>query len=296
MPAHTITLPDELDGARSVRSFLTEQVRSILEQRSIRLGVVGMLLVVASLFSLIPLRDGIDTGWMFIVPVAIGSIAAGIREGLAAALAAALLGALFATATTGSVDATLIASVALARFVPYAITAAILGSFAEAHYSVQSNLRQLASLDPLTKVHNVTRFYDELGMLELGSTRFAVLVVDVDDLKVLNDHYGHQTGSGAIRAVADVLRNVVRSTDCVARYGGDEFVVILKDADRSGAEVVVNRMREMLAREVLPYAPGAEVTVSVGVAMFGEDGSTSEELLGAADRAMYLDKRARKAA
>lgn len=296
MPAQTITLPEGIEPDRSLRSFLTEQVRSILEQRSIRLGVVGLLLVVASLFSLIPLRAGVDTGWMFIVPVAIASIAAGLRDGLATAFVAALLGGLFATASTGEVDGGLTASVTLARFIPYGITAAILGVFAEAHYSVQSNLRQLASLDPLTKVHNVARFYEELGLLELGTTGFAVLVIDVDDLKVLNDRYGHQTGSGAIQAVANVLRRVVRSTDCVARYGGDEFVVILKDADRSGAQVVINRMREMLRDEALPFAPGAEVTVSVGVAMFADDGVSSEELLAAADRAMYEDKRAHKSA
>jgi diguanylate cyclase (GGDEF)-like protein len=86
----------------------------------------------------------------------------------------------------------------------------------------------------------------------------------------------------------------VRGSDCVARFGGDEFVVILTDADRAGAQIVVNRMREMLAAETVPGTPGVTVNVSVGVALYGEDGTTSEELLGAADRAMYVDKRAHK--
>jgi diguanylate cyclase (GGDEF)-like protein len=80
----------------------------------------------------------------------------------------------------------------------------------------------------------------------------------------------------------------------VARFGGDEFVVILTDADRAGAQIVVNRMREMLAEEAVPGTPEVTIDVSVGVALYGEDGTTSEELLGAADRAMYADKRAHK--
>jgi diguanylate cyclase (GGDEF)-like protein len=201
---------------------------------------------------------------------------------------------MYATAAKGEVDLALIGSVGFGRMLLYGITAAVLGAFAEAHQSVQSHLRQLASLDPLTKVSNVARFYDEMGIMEAGHERFAVLLVDVDDLKVLNDRFGHQTGSAAIQSVAHALRRVVRTSDCVARFGGDEFVMILKDADRSGAQVVVNRLRSLLAEERLTTAPSAHVTVSVGVALFGEDGTTSEELLACADEAMYADKRSRK--
>jgi diguanylate cyclase (GGDEF)-like protein len=251
-------------------------------------------LVCASLSTLIPTPVGVDLAWMFIVPVAISAIAGGLKEGSAVAVISALISALYATAALGRVDVALIASVALGRLVLYGITAAVLGAFAEAHQSVQSHLRALASLDPLTKVSNVARFYDELGIMEAGDEGFAVLLVDVDDLKVLNDHHGHQAGSAAIQMVADSLRKVIRTSDCVARFGGDEFVLILKDADRAGAQVVVNRLRSMLAETTLLAAPGALVTVSAGVAMFGEDGTTSEELLAAADEAMYSDKRGRK--
>jgi diguanylate cyclase (GGDEF)-like protein len=276
-------------------AFVTEQVRVLLEERSTRLGVVGVLLVAASLFSLIPTPMGVDPGWMFIVPVAIASTAAGLKEGLITALFASSLVALYTGASAGGFDPTAAAGVVMARFALYGLTAAFLGAFAEAHYSVQSGLRQLASTDPLTKVSNVARFYEEMGDLETQSTEFAVLVVDMDDLKTLNDRYGHQAGSLAIQTVANCLRRVVRGSDCVARFGGDEFVVVLKHADRAGAQIVINRLQEMLAEEVLSLAPEATLKVSVGVAIAGEDGFTSEELLAAADAAMYSDKRQHKA-
>lgn len=281
-------------GRRMLSSFVTEQVRVLLEERSLRLGVVGFLLVVASLFSLVPTPIGVDPGWMFIVPVAIASTAAGLKEGLLTALVASMLVALYTTASAGVFDAGVVSSVILARFVLYGLTSAFLGAFAEAHYSVQSGLRQLASTDPLTKVSNVARFYEEMGVLEGHTTDFAVLVVDMDDLKTLNDRHGHQAGSLAIQTVANSLRRVVRGSDCVARFGGDEFVVVLKHADRAGAQIVINRLRQILAVQDLPGAPGVVLTVSVGVAVAGEDGTTSEELLAAADAAMYAEKRTHK--
>lgn len=279
---------------RLLSSFITEQVRVLLEERSLRLGVVGLLLVVASVFSLIPTPMGVDPGWMFIVPVAIASTAAGLKEGLLTALVASLLVALYTTASSGDYEPAMIAGVVLARFALYGLTSAFLGAFAEAHYAVQSGLRQLASIDPLTKVSNVARFYEEMGLLETDATDFAVLVVDMDDLKSLNDRHGHQAGSLAIQTVANCLRRVVRGSDCVARFGGDEFVVVLKHADRAGAQIVINRLRQMLAAHELASAPGVTLSVSVGVALAGEDGTTSEELLAAADAAMYAEKRTHK--
>lgn len=283
-----------LDRRRSVRHVIVEQLRVMLEQRSTRFAVVGALLLVASLSSLMPAPKGVDLAWMFIVPVAISAIAGGLREGLLVAALGAGISALYVTAARGEIDSQLIANVTIGRLMLYGITAGVLGAFAEAHHSLQANLRRLASLDPLTKLSNVARFYEELGIMETGTAAFVVMLVDVDDLKVLNDRYGHQAGSAAIQHVANALRSVVRATDCVARFGGDEFVVILKDADRAGAQIVTNRLREVILEKEFSAAPGHELSVSVGVALFGEDGTTSDELLEFADVGMYADKRARK--
>ena len=279
---------------RELRTVVTDQLKGMLENRSTRFAVVGVLLVFASLSTLIPTPDGVDLAWMFIVPVAISAIAGGLKEGSVVAFTSALISAMYATAAVGEIDITLIATVFLGRAVLYGITSGVLGAFADAHQSVQSHLRDLASLDPLTKVSNVARFYDEMGLMETGHETFAVLLVDVDDLKALNNRFGHQAGSAAIQTVANAIRRVVRTSDCVARFGGDEFVMILKNADRAGAQIVANRLRSVLGEERLAVAPDARVTVSVGISLFGQDGTTSEELLAKADEAMYTDKRSRK--
>ena len=285
----------ESDAHRTFRILLTEQLRIVLEDRAVRIGVVGMLLVFASAFTMVPMPEGIDAAWMFIVPVAISSIAAGLAEGLVVALAASILFAVYATVGNDQFLWTQFVGIVTARFALYGLTSGVLGAFSEAHQSVESDLRELASKDPLTMVANVTSFYKELGVLEASAApSFAVLIVDIDDLKHLNDQFGHQTGSAAIKILATTLKRVVRASDCVARYGGDEFVVILNEADRAGARIVTNRLRQMLAAEPIPGAPNEVLSVSVGVSLFGEDGKTSEELLAAADAAMYAEKRRAK--
>jgi diguanylate cyclase (GGDEF)-like protein len=279
---------------RDIRTLLTEQLRIVLEQRSVRIAVIAFMLSAAALIALVPTPIGVDSGWMFIVPVAVSAIAAGLGEGVLVALAASALCAATATLQLGRLSPAVVISVVTARFALYGITAVVLGAFAEAHYAVQSNLRRLARVDPLTKVFNITSFYEELGLLEETETAFALLLVDVDRLKLVNDRFGHQVGSSAIQLVAKVLKRVVRSSDCVARYGGDEFVVILRDSDRAGAQIVTNRVNEMLQEEPILGAGDHRVRVSIGTAIYGDDGSTSEELLAAADTAMYVDKRSHK--
>ncbi len=279
---------------RDLRTFITEQLGTVLEQRALRIGVVGTMLVLACVMELVPARAGVDAGWLFIMPVVVSAIAGGLAEGLVVAFCTALLASLFSFAQAPAPALPVLVGMVAGRCALFGIAATFLGVFAEAHHSVQMRFRQLASMDPLTKVANVARFYEEIGILEAAATRFAVLVVDLDDLKVVNDRWGHQVGSAAIRTVANVLKRVVRSTDCVARYGGDEFVVILEQADAPGARIVANRIREELAAEVLPGAEDQRVSVSIGIALYGRDGTTSEELLDAADRAMYVDKRFRK--
>lgn len=275
--------------------MLTQSLRFVLEERAVRFFVVGILIALASLFSLVDTPIEVDSGWLFVIPVAISSIAAGLKEGLVVSLGAAAMAALFDVSHAETASSALVTTVFAARFALYGITAGVLGAFAEAHYAVQTSFRRLARLDPLTKVANITTFYEEIDVLEAAGTPFAVVMVDVDDLKLLNDRYGHQAGSAAIQTVANVLRRATRGTDSVARYGGDEFVLILRQSDRTGCQIVLNRIRSTLLSEGIPSVPGARLFVSAGVALVGEDGSTSGELLATADAAMYVDKALRKA-
>jgi diguanylate cyclase (GGDEF)-like protein len=148
-------------------------------------------------------------------------------------------------------------------------------------------VRSMAVSDPLTGLANYRRLISVLEA-ELDRSRrtqrpFSVVLLDMDGLKTINDHYGHLTGSRAIVRLSKILRSHSRAIDTAARYGGDEFALVLPEASPDIAARVVSRIRERLASEAEPPA----LSVSAGVAAFPEDGDTPEKLLGAADRALY---------
>ena len=148
-------------------------------------------------------------------------------------------------------------------------------------------VHHMAVSDSLTGLANYRRLISVLEA-ELDRSRrtqrpFSVVLLDMDGLKTINDHYGHLTGSRAIVRLSKILRSHSRAIDTAARYGGDEFALVLPEAGTDIAARVVSRIRERLAAEAEPPA----LSVSAGVAAFPEDGDTPEKLLGAADRALY---------
>jgi two-component system, cell cycle response regulator len=154
----------------------------------------------------------------------------------------------------------------------------------------------LALTDPLTGVYNQRYLMRHLrNLLEGAQTReIAVLMIDVDHFKLVNDEHGHAAGDRALRAIADTLRANTRAFDSLARYGGEEFVVVLPGTESEDAALAAERLR--LAVEGLPFAlsPGVKsrITVSIGVACCRELPVTPEALLHAADEALYAAKRA----
>jgi diguanylate cyclase (GGDEF)-like protein len=113
------------------------------------------------------------------------------------------------------------------------------------------------------------------------------LLLDLDRLKTINDCYGHLTGSRALCRLANILRVHCRSVDTAARYGGDEFAIVIPEAELEQAQQVALRIREYVARDT----EQPPISVSVGAAVYPRDGETKEALLGAADRALYEMKR-----
>ncbi len=154
-------------------------------------------------------------------------------------------------------------------------------------------VRHMAVSDPLTGLANYRRLLDVLESEMERSRRtgrpFSVLLLDLDGLKTINDRHGHLIGSRALCRLADVLRVHCRAMDTAARYGGDEFAVVLPEAGGEAAARVAQRICARLAADGQTPA----VSVSAGAAVFPSDGETVEKLLGAADHALYRMKGSR---
>ena len=151
-------------------------------------------------------------------------------------------------------------------------------------------VRTMAVSDSLTGLANYRRLLavieSELERSRRTKRAFSIVLLDMDGLKTINDRYGHLVGSRALVRLGKILRIHSRAIDTAARYGGDEFALVLPEAPKDIATRVASRIRERVATE--PEEPA--LSVSAGIAAYPEDGDTPEKLLGAADRMLYRMK------
>ena len=159
----------------------------------------------------------------------------------------------------------------------------------------QAQLAQLVTQDVLTNVLNARAFADRLGQ-ELERNRryprpMALIYMDLDNFKVINDTHGHQTGDAVLRLVADAMRTSVRTADVVGRLGGDEFGVLMPETDAQLADAAAKRLVAGL-RNVFKGTPN--VTASIGVVSCTATDASTDDLLRRADQAMYDAKKAGK--
>ena len=152
--------------------------------------------------------------------------------------------------------------------------------------------------DALTGLYNRGYFDDNGPRLVAHAERaghpISLVLVDVDGLKVANDRHGHQAGDQLVRFVADQLTRMVRVSDAACRYGGDEFVVVLTNADAAAARTFAERLLEVVkarSETLSPPPPWAPVTVTAGIATYPDDGPTLEALIDCADSRLYRGKR-----
>src|SRR6266436_1548660 len=155
----------------------------------------------------------------------------------------------------------------------------------------EDHLRYEATHDALTGLANYREFMDtlerEVRRAERSGHVFALLLLDLDDLKAINDQHGHLVGNRALKSLSDVIKDHSRATDLAARYGGDEFAVVLIDADPGMA----NRIAQRIERAFRDGQEQPPLGVSVGIGVYPEDGRSAQELLQAADRQLYERKK-----
>ena len=157
----------------------------------------------------------------------------------------------------------------------------------------RKRLATLAHADKLTGLYN-RQYFDKISGLEFDKARsgrkhLSILFVDLDHFKQINDQYGHKTGDDILRAVAWLIRQSCRKTDIVARYGGEEIVVILPNTVPKDATKIGEEIREIIAKQT-EHKLHIPVTVSIGVAAFPDDGASVSVVLDKADKALYEAK------
>jgi diguanylate cyclase (GGDEF)-like protein len=187
-------------------------------------------------------------------------------------------------------DGATYAYVASSTTIAFALFGCVLGHYAD-------RLARLATTDSLTGLLNPRAFDQRLRQEVARAARYgdplALFVIDLDGLKRINDHQGHQAGDRALQSVASAIRHELREIDVAARLGGDEFGVLAPRTDETAAAVLGDRVR-VLAAERLAAAVGQPFTVSVGAACLGPTDSrigTTSSLMRSADTALYEAKR-----
>jgi diguanylate cyclase (GGDEF)-like protein len=160
--------------------------------------------------------------------------------------------------------------------------------------------RELSITDEVTPLYNVRFFHQilerELKLVDRYKSVLSLLFIDMDRFKPINDRYGHLRGSRVLREVGFLLRAAVRETDYPARYGGDEFVVILPQTDAEAAAMLAEKLRTLIEEHTFLQEEGinAHVGASLGVATYPDEAPSKEALIRLADERMYRDKETRK--
>ena len=160
---------------------------------------------------------------------------------------------------------------------------------------LRDQLREQSMRDTLTGLYN-RRYLEDVLEREVQSARrrraeLAVILCDLDNFKVVNDRFGQRVGDAVLKSVSGVLVSRSRGTDVCCRYGGGELALLLPGSSRTDAAARAEQLRELAAAATLmPALPDAHVTVSFGVAGLPQDGTSADELLAAAEAALYVAK------
>ena len=229
---------------------------------------------------------------LYVIPVLLAAWHDGMHWGIAFALATSLLRF---SVDIDQMPASILLDYRVLSELAYLVVVGIAIAGLSQLRQTHSQLEQLATQDPLTNALNARAFSHELAQ-ELSRNRrygrpLALIYLDLDDFKSVNDAHGHATGDAVLRLVADAMRGAVRQADVVGRLGGDEFGVLMPETDGAVAHAAATRLGASI-RTVFRGTPS--VTASIGVVAVSGTEAGTDELLRKADQAMYEAKRAGK--
>jgi diguanylate cyclase len=256
-----------------------------------RLAVARVVLASLATAGVVVLAGGRGSFWLCLPVVLLAS--ASFRTRLGAALCAATVVAFAAAPAVFLIHLRPLPSLPLVLVVP-AASVAVLVAVRERLERERDALRRFALSDPLTGIANrrslLERIEYEVARHTRARASFALLMLDLDGFKTLNDRFGHAAGDDLLRDVAVAVKHSIRAQDTVARIGGDEFCVLAPETDLPGT----GRLAARIERAVTEVTAGVEALhVSSGVAVFPDDGVSTAVLLDAADRKLLSAKRGR---
>ncbi|MHB8478707.1 MAG: GGDEF domain-containing protein [Steroidobacteraceae bacterium] len=238
---------------------------------------------------------------LYLLPIILSALTLGRLVTLLQVAVVAICHGLLAAATPGlDVLSLAYASLAVGQLAPFLLVAYLTTTLSADITEARERIENLAQTDPLTGLYNLRMFNEVWQRAHDSAGRergvYALLLIDMDKLRDINDAFGHEAGNSAITLVAQCLQRSIRNTDYAARFGGDEFAVLLPGASPEIAEAVVKRVRHNVFKTTLDLRSRMiRCSVSIGVVNYPKDARDMRELLSIADRKMYRDKELRRA-
>jgi diguanylate cyclase (GGDEF)-like protein len=280
-------------ACRSQRLFRSRtRLRLIVESWSMVAFVTGVLWFTGKSAS--PMLN------LYLLPIILSALTLSRLITLAQVAVVCVIHALLALATPGvQVLSLSYASHAAGELSPILLVAYLTATLSADVTEARERIENLAQCDPLTGLFNLRTFNASWQRAHAASearqSPYAVLMLDIDHLKSVNDSFGHEAGDSALNLVARCLQRSIRGTDCAGRFGGDEFTVLLPGATPDVAEAIVKRIRNNVYKTTLDLRSRMiRCSVSIGLANYPRDGREMRDLLSVADRNMYRDKELRR--
>lgn len=234
---------------------------------------------------------------LFYLVIVVASITLHMRIAFAEVMAISLICLLMAVTEGSNGRMPFNTDLFLFQLFPFWLVAYLTTMLAKEVFDAKKKVEHLSQTDSLTGLWNMRMFtiMAEREFLRVDRTQapFAIIMLDADNLKPVNDNFGHQAGSKLIWHMGKIIKSNLRVTDLIARFGGDEFVMMLPDTEPAYAYMVAERIRSMMASSPLTLDDGnsVQVTMSLGVASYPQNGDTLKMVMAKADEALYFSKR-----